>query len=43
MAFTYQRAQQRNKGMAETSYKVFSLNPLYQIEEDVGKISFNKF
>ena len=26
----------------KTSYKVFSLNLLHQIEEDVGKISFNK-
>ena len=32
----------KEQGHGKTSYKVFSLNPLYQIEEDVGKISFNK-
>ena len=32
----------KEQGHSKTSYKVFSLNPLYQIEDDVGKISFNK-
>ena len=32
----------KEQGHGKTSYKVFSQNPLYQIEEDVGKISFNK-
>ena len=32
----------KEQGHGRKSYKVFSLNPLYQIEEDVGRISFNK-
>ena len=32
----------KEQGHGRKSYKVFSQNPLYQIEEDVGKISFNK-
>ena len=32
----------KEQGHGKTSYKVFSLNPLYQIEEDVEKILFNK-
>ena len=32
----------KEPGHGRKSYKVFSQNPLYQIEEDVGKISFNK-
>ena len=39
---TDRKAQQRNKGMAEKKNTVFSLNPLYQIEEDYWKISFSK-
>ena len=32
----------KEQGHGRKSYKVFSVNPLYQIEEDVEKISFNK-
>ena len=32
----------KEQGHGKKSFKVFSLNPLYQIEENVGKISFNK-
>ena len=32
----------KEQGHGRTSYKVFSPKPLHQIEEDVGKISFNK-
>ena len=39
---TDKRAQQRDKGMAKRVIQSLSLNPLYQIEEDIKKISFNK-
>ena len=37
-----QKGIAKEQGHGRKSYKAFSLNPLYQIEEDVGKISFNK-
>ena len=42
LAFTYQKDTANEQGRGRKTYKVFSLNPLYQFKANVGKISFNK-
>ena len=40
-SYTWQKGTAKEQGHGKTSYKVL-VNPLYQIEQDVEKISFNK-
>ena len=41
-SYTWQKGTAKEQGHGRKSYKVFSLNPLYQIEEDYWNISFSK-
>ena len=41
-SYTWQKGTAKEQGHGGKSYQVFSLKHVYQFEENVGKISFNK-